>query len=71
MHLYFMANFDFPAEKAFQCPVSQFKALMGHKGGLGKVVLRLEVFEPFLKGQTAFQGSPKVLFDVFSEFLIG
>tara|TARA_E500000318_G_scaffold102506_2_gene106866 strand:+ start:2908 stop:3108 length:201 start_codon:yes stop_codon:yes gene_type:complete len=66
-----MADFDFSAEKAFQDPVSKFKALVGHKGSLGKVALRLEVFETLLKGKTAFQGFPKVLLNVFLDFLIG
>ena len=71
MDLYLMADFDFSAEKAFQDPVSQFKALMGHKGSLGKVALGLEVFEPLLKGKTAFQGGSKGFLNVFLDCLIG
>jgi len=56
MEFYLVADFDFSTEKAFQDTVSLFKALMGHKSGLGKVILRLEVSEPFLKGQNAFPG---------------
>ena len=65
-----MAYLYFSAEKALKDPVSKFKALMGHKGGLGKVVIRHKVYEPLLKGQTAFQGCPKVLFNDCQEVFV-
>jgi len=43
---------------------------MGHKGCLGMVALRFEVFEPFLKGQTTLQGCPKVLFNDCQEAFV-